>query len=447
MKKETLLTVLILAGLVLGVLFGQYLLFDPAATAEAQQQIARPYQTAGNFLFIRPLQMLIIPLVFVAVVSGVCAIGNPSKLGLVGGATLTYYLATTLIAVVLGLVLVNVIKPGAAVSQDDFSKLQMAGRGDFEAKGGVSEKLTGRPEDVGGSFLNLLESFVPNNPLRSAVNGDILAVVMFAIFIGLALVLTGPPAKPVIEVIDGLFAALIKIVMWIIWLAPIGVFLLVAAKVGEKGLAKLIGPLALYMLAVLAGLAIHLFVILPVILAVLGRCNPYRFLWDLRKVILTAFSTASSNATLPVTIEECQTVGRCSRRATSFVVPLGSTVNMNGTALYEAVAVSFLFQLFAQTNPQFHLTLSQQLVILVTATLAAIGAAGIPAAGLVTMAIVIGAVNTSLKALHGPDAAQLPLWTIGIIVGVDRVLDMCRTVVNVMGDAIGARIITRIAPD
>lgn len=442
MKKENLLTLLILGGLVAGVLFGQYFLFDPAATKEALAAASKPYQLAGDFVFIRPLRMLIVPLVFVAVVAGVTSIGDPKKLGLVGGATLTYYLGTTLLAVVLGLGLVNLIKPGSGL---DVSQLQTGGQAAYEA--GVGAKITGKPADVGGSFMNLLESFVPANPLKAAVDGDILAVVMVALLLGLAMVIVGEPARPAAAVIEGLFQTFIRIVMWLIWLAPIGVFLIVAARVGELGLGNLVGPMGKYMLTVFVGLVIHQFVVLPLVLLVFGRTNPYKFLWDLRKVILTAFSTSSSNATLPVTIEECQRSGGCSKRATAFVVPLGSTVNMNGTALYEAVAVSFLFQLFAQTNPQFNLGMGEQFIILVTATLAAIGAAGIPSSGLVTMAIVIGAVNNSLRAVHGVDAAQLPLWTIGIIVGVDRVLDMCRTVVNVMGDAMGAKIITRIAPD
>jgi Na+/H+-dicarboxylate symporter len=283
--------------------------------------------------------------------------------------------------------------------------------------------------------------------MAAFVKPDILSVVVFAGVIGLALVCVGDPGKPVIRGVDGMFQALIKLVTWVIWLAPFGVFCLVAARVGEMGLGSIIGPLGMYMVTVVIALAIHLFLVLPMILLILGRTNPYAFLWRLRKVILTAFSTASSNATLPVTIEECTRVGGCSKRASAFVIPLGSTVNMNGTALYEAVAVSFLFQLFAAENPQFNLPLPQQLVILVTATLAAIGAAGIPAAGLVTMTIVITSVNGTLQAIHGPDASQLPLAAIGVIVGVDRLLDMCRTTVNVMGDAFGARIITRLAPD
>lgn len=442
MKKDTLLTVLIIAGLIGGVLVGQFLLFQPDATAAKAGASVALLKGIGDYAFLRPLQMLIVPLVFVSVVSGVTAIGNPKQLGLVGGSTLAYYVGTTLVAVVLGLMLVNVINPGAGVSA---AELRLEGDTSFEKE--VAGKIEGRPDDVGASFRNLLDSLIPTNPMAALVKPDIISVVVFAGVIGLALVCVGAPGKPVIRGIDGLFQALVLLVQWVIWLAPVGVFCIVAARVGEMGLARLIGPLSMYMVTVVAGLTIHMFILLPIILAVLGRTNPYAFLWSLRKVVLMAFSTASSNATLPVTIEECQRVGGCSKRATAFVVPLGSTVNMNGTALYEAVAVSFLFQLFAAENPQFALSLGQQLVILVTATLAAIGAAGIPAAGLVTMTIVITSVNGTLQAMNGPEAAQLPLAAIGIIVGVDRILDMCRTVVNVMGDAIGAKIITRLAPD
>ena len=436
MKRENLVTILILSALVAGVLVGQFVLFDPALSAEAMRSRVSGWQSAGELLFMRPLFMIIVPLVFASVVTGVTSIGNPHKLGLIGGATTLYFLGTTLLAVVLGLVLVNVINPGMGVDPTSFTT---AGQQAFASE--ISGKLTGRPDDVGGSFMNLLKQLIPDNPLKAAVERDVLPVVVFAILLGLALVVIGEVGRPVVAFMEGLVAALIKIVLWIMWLAPVGVFCIVAARVGQSGLANLVGPMGMYMLTVLMGLGIHLLVILPIVLAVFGKTNPYAFLWRMRKVIITAFSTASSNATLPVSIEEAQVNGGCSRRAANFVIPLGATVNMNGTALYEAVAVSFLFQMFG-----YQLNLEQQLLVLITATLAAVGAAGIPAAGLVTMAIVISAVNSSLQGID-PSIEPLPMWTIGIIYGVDRVLDMCRTVVNVLGDCIGARIISRLAPD
>lgn len=451
MKKENLLTLLILAALAAGVVIGQFVIFepvmsghagDPAAAVAALKGASEPWRTVGDLTFIRPLRSLVIPLVFVCVLTGVTSIGSPRKLGLLGGATLGYYLGTTLLAVVLGLFLVNVIQPGAGVSS---ASLAAGGESAFQREG-IAASVSSGPSTLGGSFVALLRDLVPSNVLKAAVDGNSLSVIVFAVVLGLALVLTGEAARPVIALADGMSAALLKVVMWVIWLAPVGVLCLVTARVGEVGLGQLVGPLAKYMLVVASGLVIHLLVVLPVVMWVLARCNPYRFLWDMRRVIVTAFSTSSSSATLPVTMEECRRNG-CSSRAVNFVVPLGATVNMNGTALYEAVAVSFLFQMFAGDNPAFNIGLTQQLIILVTATLAAVGAAGIPGAGLITMAIVIGAVNTSLKATGGESAPQLPLWTIGIIIGVDRVLDMGRTIVNVMGDAFGARIITRLAPD
>ena len=216
-------------------------------------------------------------------------------------------------------------------------------------------------------------------------------------------------------------------------------FFLVTGTVAKIGLGALAGPLGAYMITVLVGLAIHAFVPLPIVLAVLGRVNPFAFMLRMRKALLTAFGTDSSSATLPVTIETAVDEGGCSKRSANFVLPLGATVNMDGTALYEAVAVVFMFQLWG-----IDLGMGELVIVVVTATLAAVGAAGIPSAGLVTMVIVVTAVNTSLA---GRGIEPLPLEAIGVIIGVDRILDMCRTTVNVWGDAVGARLITRLAPD
>ncbi len=441
MKKDLLLTLLILLGLVLGVLVGQFGLYDEtlAQTApEVLQKRIAPYQTVGELAFVRPLQMLIIPIVFVSVVVGVTSIGDPQRLGLVGGATLTYYFTTMLLAVGLGLLLVTVIGPGVGVDPGDMAVKAQA---DYAAGAQAVIEGDGKPQGVGNAFVGLLRKMITTNPIADAANGETLPIVFVAILLGLALVMSGEVAKPAIRVFEGLFAALIKLVMWIIWLAPIGIFAIVAARIGLVGLKSLGGSLGAYALTVILGLLIHSFVVLPLILLLLGRTNPYRFMWRMRKPLITAFSTASSSATLPITIEEAERSGGCSKRASNFVLPLGATVNMDGTGLYQAVAVVFLFQMFG-----YDLTLAQTLIILITATLAAIGAAGIPSAGLVTMAIVITAVNSSLQAM-GDGIEPLPMWTILIILGIDRILDMCRTAVNVWGDSVGARLITRLAPD
>jgi Na+/H+-dicarboxylate symporter len=193
---------------------------------------------------------------------------------------------------------------------------------------------------------------------------------------------------------------------------------------------------------VITGLAIHGIVVLPAVLFLFTRRNPFRYMWQMRRALMTAFGTDSSAATLPVTIDCAENEGGCSKRSANFVLPLGATVNMDGTALYEAVAVVFLFQLWG-----IDLTFSELLIVVITATLAAIGAAGIPSAGTVTMIIVISAVNKGLQGQGASEAQLLPVAAIGVIIGVDRIVDMCRTTVNVWGDAVGAKIISKLAPD
>jgi len=407
--------------------------------AERRERLAdatAPWEAIGNLLFIRPLRMMIIPLVFVSVVVGVTSIGSPEKLGLLGGSTLLYYITTMLAAIGLGLILVTLFGPGRGVPPEALD-LDMAG---FEAKRSAIEQ--GQEAGLGDAFLNLFEQMIPTNPIAAAAEGNTLGVVVVSLLLGLSLVLIGERGRPAVAVFEALFAALLKLVVWIIWLAPIGVFALVTARIGSTGLATFVGPIGWYALTVVLGLLLHALVSLPAILFLLGKANPYDFLWRMRKPLLTAFSTASSSATLPITIEEAETSGKCSKRASNFVLPLGATVNMDGTALYQAVAVVFLFQVYG-----INLSLTELLVILITATLSAVGAAAIPSAGLVTMAIVITAVNRSLGAVSGDASLELPLESIAIILGIDRLLDMCRTCVNVWGDSVGAKLMSRLAPD
>jgi Na+/H+-dicarboxylate symporter len=262
-------------------------------------------------------------------------------------------------------------------------------------------------------------------------------VIVFAILFALALSAGGERTEAARRFFDACFEGMMLLVRWVIWLTPIGVFFLVAWTVGRIGLDQVGGPLGAYMGTVLLGLAVHGFIVLPLVLWLCTRKNPFRFMWQMQRALFTAIGTDSSSATLPVTIDTAENEGECSKRAANFVLPLGSTINMDGTALYEAVAVVFLFQLYG-----VDLAFSQLVVVVITATLAAIGAAGIPSAGLVTMVIVISAVNTSLT---GSATEGLPLAAIGFIIGVDRLLDMCRTAINVWGDAVGAKIISRIA--
>lgn len=436
MKKDTLITALILVGLVAGVIVGQIL----HGGLGPEDSLSPVWMDLGNIILIRPLMLLIMPLVFLSVVVGVTSIGDPSKLGVIGGSTIVYYLVTMLLAVILGATLVTMIEPGVGLGEVE--RTQLLAQGQEQLAG--SDTIRNAADDagkrgLGGAWMNILHQIIPTNFFKELAENRPLGVIVFGLLLGLALAASGKIATPAIKLFESLFAGVMKLVLWVLWLTPIGVFLLVTGTVGRIGLHALVGPLSGYMMTVLLGLAIHGFIILPLILWMLGRTNPYQFMWRMRKALLTAFGTDSSSATLPVTIETAIDEGGCSRRASNFVLPLGATINMDGTALYEAVAVVFLFQFYG-----IQLEMTELIIVVITATLAAVGAAGIPSAGLVTMVIVIGAVNTSLT---GRGVEPLPVTAIGIILGVDRILDMCRTTINVWGDATVAKVITRLAPD
>ncbi|MBL1217505.1 MAG: dicarboxylate/amino acid:cation symporter [Planctomycetes bacterium] len=438
MNRHKLLNILIFVGLVTGFAVGAYLFRTSGGDDESIGWLA----AAGDLILIRPLKMLIIPLVFVSVVVGITSIGDPSRLGLVGGTTLVYYFATMIIAVVIGTAIVRGVQPGKGLNLNDDVEAQQTIKAEYESTFDEEKRKEldkRQQEGLGGAWMNIARQIVPTNVIAEAAAGNPLPVIAFAILFGLSLGFLGDQAKPVVTFMNGLFDAVMTMVQWVIWLTPIGVFLLIAWSVGKLGAVDTITSLGKYMGCVLVGLLIHALVVLPTILFLFGRANPFKFMWRMRPALLTAFGTDSSSATLPVTMETAETDGECSKRASGFVLPLGSTINMDGTALYEAVAVVFLFQAFG-----IHLEFEQLLIVVLTATLAAVGAAGIPSAGLVTMVIVIHAVNTSLA---GTGVENLELYAIGFIIGVDRILDMCRTTVNVWGDAVGARIITRIAPD
>ncbi|MHC4414735.1 MAG: dicarboxylate/amino acid:cation symporter [Planctomycetota bacterium] len=441
MKHGNLLTGLILIGLTGGAIFGQTVLFG----SMGEDPNTHWTKQAGDLILIRPLLLLIIPLVFVSVVVGMTSIGDPSKLGVVGSSTVLYYLVTMLIAVTIGAILVSTFRPGD-LPVEQRADLRGRAETEFARAQDISQNIEQAEREgqsrLGGAWMNILRQLVPKNIFDEMAQGRTLGVIVFALLFGLALAAGGEATRPVVRLFDGLFEAVMKLVMWVIWLTPIGVFLLVSWTVGKVGFSELVGPLSKYILLVIVGLAIHGLIVLPSVLFLFTRKNPFRYMWQMRRALMTAFGTDSSAATLPVTIESAETEGGCSKRSANFVLPLGATVNMDGTALYEAVAVVFLFQLWG-----IDLSFSELLIVVITATLAAIGAAGIPSAGTVTMIIVISAVNKGLEGQGVPETDLLPVAAIGVIIGVDRIVDMCRTTVNVWGDAIGAKIITKLAPD
>ncbi len=398
-KHAVILLVFIIIGVIAGVISGWFY-------GSAMQNIA----WLGT-LFLNALKMMIIPLILAAVISGVASLGDVRKLGRIGGVAVFYYASTTALAVLIGLVMVNLIQPGVGLELQSTE---------------IPERVQGK-EDVGVD--DILLSMVSPNLVASAADMQLLPLILFAILFSAALTTVGRKGEHVIAFFDGVNEAMMKVVVWIMYFAPIGIFALVAARLGQAGggeafLAE-IRAVGLHVVTVLSGLAVH-FVVLAVILALVAR-RGLDYLVTMMRALLTAFGTASSSATLPLTME-CVRENKVDERAVRFVLPLGSTVNMDGTALYEAAAVLFIAQAYG-----IDLTMGQQAIVFVTATLAAIGAAGIPEAGLVTMVIVLSAVG-------------LPLEGIGLLLAVDWFLDRFRTTVNVWGDSVGAAVVHRFLP-
>lgn len=389
----------ILVGAIAGIFCGWY--FGPA-----MQSIA----WLGD-LFLNSLKMLIIPLIAAAVISGIASLGDIRKLGKLGGLTVAYYAGTTALAVLTGLVVVNLLQPGANISTDSLNL--PAHIADREAT----------------TFADIILSLVHPNIIAAAAETKLLPVIVFCLLFAAALTTVGDKGKPVLAFFEGLNEVMMKLVMWFMTLAPIGIFALIAAKLSSIGggdaFVQELSSVGMYVITVIVGLGLHfcfLFIIL-ILITPHGR----NYLLSLGRALVTAFGTASSSATLPLTMECSQEAG-VSKRSVRFVLPLGATVNMDGTALYEAVAVMFIAQAY-----QIDMSLTQQIIIFVTATLAAIGAAGIPQAGLVTMLIVLSAVN-------------LPAEGIGLLLAVDWFLDRIRTTVNVWGDSVGAAVIDTWVP-
>ncbi|MHC4644682.1 MAG: dicarboxylate/amino acid:cation symporter [Planctomycetota bacterium] len=357
-------------------------------------------------IFIRLLKMIIIPLIVASIVAGVVSLGDIRKLGRIGLRTFVYYAATTMLSVLVGLVLVNVMRPGTGADT-------------------LVEQTVEPADRQTPSAISIVEDLVPENLLRAMAKGNVLATIFFSLLFGVAVSSIGQKGQGLVSLFDAFNAVMMRITGWIMNLAPLGVFALMAYTVGSMGLDA-IKRLAVYMATVLLGLAIHGSITLPLMLRFFGRYSPWKFAQQVFSAIATAFSTASSAAALPITMDCVQENAGVSNRVASFVLPLGATVNMDGTALYEAVAAMFIAQVYG-----IDLTLGEQLVIMLTAALASVGAAAIPNAGLVTLAIVLKAVD-------------LPLEGVGLILGVDRLLDMFRTAVNVWGDSCGAVVVARM---
>jgi Na+/H+-dicarboxylate symporter len=389
-KVHTQILIAIILGAVVGLVLGEK---------------AVHFKVVGD-MFIRLLKMIIIPLILASMVAGIISLGDVRRLGRIGLKTFVYYMATTLLAVGVGLVLVNLMRPGVGVDMGAEAVEDMAGR------------------EI-PSIISIIEDIIPENLFAAMAENKVLSIIFFSLLLGIAISSIGEKAGALTALFESFNAVMMKITDWIMLLAPVGVFALIAYTIGTMGLSVL-RPLAVYMVTVILGLSIHAVVTLPVLLSLFGKYSPLKFIRDMFSAVATAFSTASSAATLPITMECLRENTGVSNKVASFVLPLGATVNMDGTALYEAVAAMFIAQAYG-----ISLSIGQQLVIMLTATLASIGAAAIPGAGLVTMVIVLKAVN-------------LPLEGIGMILAVDRILDMLRTAVNVWGDACGTAVVARL---
>jgi Na+/H+-dicarboxylate symporter len=362
-------------------------------------------------LFMRLLRMIIVPLVLTSIITGVASLGGGREVGRMFGKTLGYYALSSLLAILVGLFLVNLIRPGAAADLGQASQQEL-------------------PElATPGSPVELILGIVPENVVQAAAAADMLAIIFFAIVFGLSIGLLPEPSRGVLrDLFDALFQVMMKLTGGIILFLPVGVFGLMTTMVANTGF-QTFRALGLYMVTIATALTIHLFVILPMLLMVLGRIRPRVHFANMREPLLVAFSTSSSGATLPVTMNSVETQVGVSNRVASFVLPMGATVNMDGTALYECAGVLFIAQVLG-----FDLGLGQQVIVVLTALLASIGAAAIPSAGLVVIFIVLEAIN-----LRGPEVNLI----VGSMLAIDRPLDMYRTAVNVFSDSCGAAIIAR----
>jgi proton glutamate symport protein len=380
-------------------------------------------------IFLNLLKMIAVPLVFTSLVTGVASLSDTKKLSRIGGRTIIIYIATTTVAVVIGLLVVNNLKPGAGIPEDVKNTLKDAYQSESSSKSQQAQAAQERGP------LQPVEDMVPDNVFEAMLENKMLQVVFMALLFGIAVVqLPNRKAKPVTQLFDGLTSAIINVVHIIMLMAPLGVFGLITntivelAKDDPGSVVILIGALGYYMVAVIIGLLIQSLIIYPCLLKVFRvPISIRKFFAGIREAQLLAFSTSSSGATLPVTMQVCEENLGVSDEVSSFVLPLGATVNMDGTALYQAVAAVFIAQALG-----VDLTLSAQITIIITAVLASIGTAAVPSAGIVTLVIILEQISTP----------EVPLIQgMGLIIGVDRILDMLRTTTNVTGDTAVASVV------
>ena len=405
----------ILIGLVLGAAAGVTVNLTIGLTPAVAWLVGTVTEPLGR-VWLNALIMVVIPLILSTLALGVAGLGDVSRLGRIGLVTLLTFLSLTTIATVIGLTLVNLVRPGAGLDPALRQEL-------MATYGGQSQEMMGLAKGALG--VDTFVDFVPRNPVSAMAEGQMLAVIVFALFIGIALTtIPSGKAQPLLALLESVAAVTIRIIEIVMRFAPYAVFFLIFSVTTRFGLG-LLWSLAAYVVTVVGGLLVFSVVAYPLILALVSRRSPLEFFRQARIVIVTAFSTSSSNATLPTTLRVTEENLNVPRQIAGFVVPLGATMNMNGTALFEGVTVLFIAQVFGQD-----LTTMQQLIVVLMSVVTAIGTAGVPGGSIPLLMMVLQMVN-------------VPVEGIAIVIGVDRILDMCRTTVNVTGDMVTATVVDR----
>ena len=403
MKKMT-LTTKILISLVAGIVTG-LLLFSLKDIPLVENYIIGFFLKLGGSIFIKSIKMLVVPLVFISLTVGSSAMGDVKKLGRIGIKTLTFYLFTTAIAITIALVLANIVNPGSGLIIENMAKASTA---------------TSQPKP----FVDVLIDIIPSNPISAMANGNMLQIIAFALLTGAGLTILGDKVSKVKDLFDQANDLVLEMVNLVMKMAPLGVFCLIAMTFSSLGYKAML-PLLKYILTTLAALLIHVLITYQGLLIGIVKMNPIVFIRKFFPAISVAFSTSSSGATIPVTLETIQEEFGISKSTSSFTIPLGASINMDGTAIMQGVAVVFIASVYG-----VNLSMGDYITVILTATLASIGTAGVPGAGAIMLSMVLAQVG-------------LPIEGIALIMGVDRIIDMNRTAVNVTGDAVCTLIIAK----
>lgn len=407
-------------GLLLGAVVGVAVNVLGLADAAFWETAILPVLNFVGSAFVRSITMVVIPLVVASLLIGVASLGDIRKLGRIGGKTLLYYLLTTALAISIGLGLATAVKPGSRISAASRDELAREYGGEAATRVDIAAE---RPE-IWDTLLNM----IPSNPVAAAAEGNMLPLIVFVLVFGAATSLLVPERRDsILTFFHGVNDASMVVIDWIMKLAPYAVFALIASVISRFGL-EVLQSLAIYAMVVVFGLLLQAFGTYGTLVTLLAKMNPLEFFRRIREVPLIAFSTSSSNATLPITMETAEEELGISKQVSSFVLPLGATINMDGTALYQGVATVFIAQVYG-----IDLGFGALLTIVLTATLASVGTAGVPSAGIITLILVLQSVGMGAQAAAG----------IALILGVDRILDMLRTAVNVTGDLSCAAFVAR----